>query len=62
MDYGLSMAGIKDLVGRCKPKDGNVYWFHKNEPVKSGEYSRCVRCKKKVRDFDALEHSVHFND
>ncbi|MEK9939020.1 MAG: hypothetical protein VW552_09825 [Ilumatobacter sp.] len=56
------MGALKRLLGRCKPTDGSVHWFHKNEPVSSGRYVRCVRCKKRAQDFDALEHSVHFND
>jgi len=56
------MSRIKRVVARCKPRDGSVHWFHKNEPVASGKYVRCVRCKKRVKDFDALEHSVHFNN
>ena len=60
--YRQYMGALKRLLGRCKPADGSVHWFHKNEPVSSGRYVRCARCKKRAKDFDALEHSVHFND
>ena len=38
---------FKKYLAPCKPKNGERYWRHKNEPTKSGSYVRCVRCKKR---------------
>lgn len=42
---------LRRWFGLCRPKNGERFWLHKNEPVASGRYVRCVRCKKRRNDW-----------
>lgn|GEM_PF-6370209 len=54
------MGGVlRRWFGLCRPKNGERFWLHKNEPVASGRYVRCVRCKKRRNDWiDPEPHSA----
>ena len=50
---------LRRWFGLCRPKNGERFWLHKNEPVASGRYVRCVRCKKRRNDWiDPEPHSA----